>query len=255
MMRPIRPKVRVLGPIDVLVGESMIPVGGHQPRALLGALVVGAGHAVPTDTLQWVLWGDAPPAAAAETMQSYVSHLRRVVGADAVVRADHSYELSTELVDIDAIEFERLVRRADDLRGDPERCRPTCHEALHLWRGAPFGDLADDEAFRVEARRLDELRLAAMEIGLEADLTLGRHDLVVGELEAAVAEHPYREHLWLLLIDALAQGERRVEALRACRDLRRRLGDLGLGASTELAALEQRILAGERFEPSTDQQS
>lgn len=252
MTQPTRPKVRVLGPIDVLAGESVLPVGGHQPRALLGALVVGAGHAVPADSLQWVLWGDALPDAAAETMQSYISHLRRLLGAAAIVHADHSYELSTGVVDIDALEFERLVRAADRVRQDPELCRHECREAMRLWRGAPFGDLTDDDAFRVEARRLDELRLVAMEMGLEAELALGRHDLVVGELEAAVAEHPYREHLWLLLVMGLAQGDRRVEALRACRDLRRRLGDLGLGASTELAALEQKILAGERLDPSAD---
>lgn len=242
-----RPMVRVLGPIDVLTGDVECSVGGHQPRALLGALVVGAGHAVPTDHLQWVLWGDAPPASADVTLQSYVSHLRHLLGPEGITSADHSYELSTNAVDIDAIEFERLVRQADADRQHPDRCWQRCREALSLWRGVPFGGLADDEAFVIEVRRLDELRLAVMEFGLEAELALGRHDLVVGELEAAVAEHPYREHLWILLIKALAQGDRRVEALRACRDLRHTLGELGLGAVAELAEIEQGIHDGTRF--------
>ena len=249
MAASTRPLVRVLGPIDVLTADGARSVGGHQPRAVLGALVVGAGHAVRIDHLQWVLWAESPPGAAEVTLQSYVSHLRHVLGTGAIVRADHSYELSTGAVDIDALQFERLVRRADAERVAPERCLRQCREALDLWRGAPFGEFADDEAFSIEARRLEELRLTAMELGLEAELALGRPELVIGELEAAVAEHPYREHLWLLLIRALAEGERRVEALRACRDLRRTLGSLGLGVTAEQSDLEQRLDEGRPLEP------
>lgn len=244
MTAQTRPLVRVLGPIDVLTADGERSIGGHQPRAVLGALVIGAGHAVRIDHLQWVLWDDSPPRAAEVTLQSYVSHLRHVLGPDSIVRADHSYELSTRAVDIDALLFERLVRQADAESVTPDRCLQQTREALGLWRGAPFGELADDEAFSIEARRLEELRLAAMELGLEAELEMGRPELVVGELEAAVAENPYREHLWLLLIRALAEGDRRVEALRACRDLRRTLGRLGLGVTAELGDLEQRVVEG-----------
>lgn len=240
--------VRVLGPIDVMTPDGAVSVGGNRVRALLGALVVAAGHAVSIDHLQRVLWGDRPPRSADSTLQSYVSSIRHVVGPAVVVRSDHSYELDASAVQIDALQFERLLRSATEARVDPLESGRLAQQALGLWRGRPFGDLADHEAFNLEAYRLDELRLAAMELGIESDLALGRHELVVSELESAVEEHPYRERLWLLLIQALALGDRRVEALRACARLRRVLGEVGIEIGDEIAALERRILDGEAAE-------
>ncbi|MBT8239626.1 MAG: winged helix-turn-helix domain-containing protein [Acidimicrobiia bacterium] len=236
--------IRVLGPIDVLTADGAVSVGGTRVRALLGALVVGAGRAVPIDHLQEVLWGDAPPESADNTLQSYISHLRQVLGTDAVLLTDHSYELAVEPAHIDALLFETLLAQAIDSRSDPEECKRLSRDALHLWRGRPFGNLADDEPFVLEAYRLDELRLAAMELSLEADLALGHHDLIIGELEVAVEEHPYHERLWRLLIEALAAGGRRVEALRECTRMREVLADVGVEAGDELAALEAKILDG-----------
>lgn len=238
------PIVRVLGPIDVLVPSGPISVGGRQARVLLGALAIGADHAVPIDHLYDVLWADHPPASAYNTLQSYISHLRQLLGTRAIVRLDHSYQLVADAVAIDALAFERLVKVAVDLREDPERCQRSCREALALWRGRPFGDLADDEGFRLEAYRLDELRLLAMELTLESDLAMGHHEIAVGELESAVEENPYRERLWYLLITALAQCGRRVEALRACTRLRDELMSVGLVPDEHLEAMEQDILAG-----------
>ncbi len=234
----------MLGPIDVMTRVGAVSVGGPRARALLGALVVGAGRAVPIDHLREVLWGDSPPHSADNTLQSYVSDLRAVIGPQAIVLTDHSYELDLDEVGIDAVRFERLLREATGMRDDPDECWKLCHEGLGLWRGRPFGDLADDEAFVLEAYRLDELRVAAMELSLEADLALGRHERVVGELENAVEEHPYRERLWYLLIEALALGDRRVEALRTCGRLRRLLADVGVESNEEVSALERRILDG-----------
>jgi DNA-binding SARP family transcriptional activator len=154
---------------------------------------------------------------------------------------DHAYLLDVDLDDVDALRFERLVDEAVAHREEPEAARRLSHEALDLWRGIPFGDLADEEPFRLEALRLDQLRLAAMELRIEADIALGRSELVVGALEAAVEELPYREHLWHLLIDALAADGRRVEALRACDRLRRMLGEVGLVPGDELRRREARI--------------
>lgn len=98
--------------------------------------------------------------------------------------------------------------------------------------------------FRLEVCRLDELRLAAMELSIEADLAMGHDELVVGDLESAVEEHTYRERLWFLLIEALAMGGRRVEALRRCAELRRVLGEVGIGPGDAIAELEQEILLG-----------
>ncbi len=236
--------IRVLGPIDVMTPTGARSVGGPQARAVLGALAIGAGHAVAIDHLHQALWGDHPPESADNTLQSYISNLRHVLGAEAILRIDHAYELDIGTQDIDAIRFESLLGLAIAAKDDPAECLQICREALRLWRGRPFGDLADDEAFRLEAYRLGELRLAAMELSIEAELALGNHELVVGELEVAVEEHPYHEHLWYLLIEALAACDRRVEALRACGRLRNVLAEVGVEAGDDLLALEQRILDG-----------
>lgn len=236
--------VRVLGPIDILTPEGSVPVGGPHARALLGALTIGVQHAVSIDHLIFAMWGDEPPASAHNTVQSYVSHLRHLLGAEAVVRVDHAYELTLRAEQIDALAFERLVGDAVESADDPDHCVAICRQALGLWRGPPFGDLADTEGFRLEACRLEELRLVAMEHYLEAELALGRHDVVVGELESAVEEHPYRERLWYLLIEALARCGRRVEAMRACARLRSQLAEAGLAPADELTSIEQEILGG-----------
>lgn len=236
--------IRVLGPVDVVTPDGPRSVGGHHARAVLAALAVGAGHAVSIDVLAQTLWGDDPPPSADNTLQSYISDLRRLLGTDAVVRVDHSYELEIDASAIDAVRFETLLGAAVAARDDPPTCARLCREALALWRGRPFGDLADDEAFHLEAYRLDELRLATMELSLEAELALGHHELVLGELEVAIEEHPYRERLWHLLIETLASHGRRVEALRACQRLRSVLAEVGLEAGDDLVALEQRILEG-----------
>ncbi len=248
--------IRVLGPVDVVTPDGPTSVGGPQARSVLAALAVGAGHAVSVDLLHQTLWGDRPPESADNTLQSYISDLRRLLGSAAIVRVDHSYELDVGGAEIDAVHFERLLGRALDARDDPEECRRLCREALGLWRGRPFGDLADDEPFRLEAYRLDELRLVAMELSIEADLALGNHEMVVGELEVAVEEHPFREHLWYLLITALAGSGRRVEALRASRRLRDVLAEVGVEAGDDLRSLEQQVLRGDvgrrRDEPEAE---
>lgn len=238
--------VRVLGPIDVLTPSGPVAVGGRNARALLGALAIGANHAVTIGHLSSVLWGGSPPTSAEATLQSYVSHLRDLLGAEAIVRVDHSYELVGEIDNIDAAMFERLLGDAVDSSDCPERRRDACRSALALWRGQPFGDLAEDEGFRLEAYRLDELRLIVMELALEAELALGHHELVVAEMESAVEEHPYRERLWFLLIQALANCDRRVDALRAAGRLRLELAEVGLEPTEELVGLEREILAGRR---------
>lgn len=235
--------VRVLGPVDVLTSQGPVSVGGHHQRALLGALAIGAGHAVPVDHLLEVIWGDQPPRSAPRTLQSYVSHLREVVGGRAIAMVDHSYELSLDEVDVDAHRFEGLVHEAEARRGDTAATLDRTREALELWRGPPFGELADEEAFVLEAYRLDELRMNAVELHLAAELAEGGSELVVGELEAAVKEYPYRERLWRLLVEALTRAERRVEALRACAELRTLLAEVGVPPSRWIADAEQAILA------------
>ena len=235
--------IRVLGPVDLASAGGVTTIGSRNLRAVLAGLVVGVGHAVPADRLQYCVWGDDPPKSADNTLQSYVSRLRSMLGRDAILSEDHSYQLVVDADQLDAVTFERLLVEATATRSDPERCEALCREALGLWRGQPFGELADDEAFHLEAQRLDELRISTMELSLEAELALGRHELVVGELESAVEEYPYRERLWYLLIEGLERDGRRVEAMRACAALRKVLAEVGLEAAPRLDELEARILA------------
>lgn len=233
--------IRVLGPIDLLTTEGERSLGGRSNREVIAALVVAGGRAVSTAQLCDVLWGDSPPRSADNSLQTYVSRLRRVLGHDTIVGTDHSYRLDVTRDQIDALRFEDLIDRACAQRDDPAVCRSLATDALALWRGDPFGDVADVEALRLETYRLDELRLVAMELILESDLALGRHELVAAELESAVEEHPYREHLWHLLIEALIAGDRRIEALQYCHRLRTTLTEAGLAPGDELERLERRI--------------
>ncbi len=239
-----KPLIRVLGPIDIVTPSGPRPLAGRLVRLLLASLVVEVGHSVPIDRLCDTLWEGRPPDSATNTLQSYVSELRRRLGPAAIAMVDHSYELAAERVVIDALEFERLLRQVENPSCDPADRWHLCQQALLLWRGPPFGDLGECEALNLEAHRLAGLRLTAMELSLAADLALGRHALVVGELESAVEEHPYREHLWLLLVRALALDGRRVEALRAAARLRRILAEVGLEPSSELATVELWVLEG-----------
>jgi DNA-binding SARP family transcriptional activator len=234
--------IRVLGPIDLLTASGTQSIGSRQARALLGALVIAAGHAVPTHQLRIALWGDSPPSSADNSLQTYVSRLRRVLGHDAIVRADHSYRLDVSRSQIDALRFEDLLTDAAESRSQPGRCQLLCRRALALWRGEPFGDLADAEPFELEVIRLDELRVTTMELALETELALGGHEIAVAELEVAVQEYPYRERLWHLLIEALLRDDRRVEALRACQNFRETLAGAGLEPCDDLRRLEDHIL-------------
>jgi len=238
-------RIRVLGPIDLETPAGIVKFGSRKLRAVLGALVISVGHATPMDRLAAAVWGDALPPSADSSLQSYISRLRHVLGADAIVNEDHSYELIAGPDQIDASVFERLLMEATEIRDDPARCRSACRGALGLWRGEPFGELIDGEPFRLEATRLEELRIAAMELSLEAELALGHQEFVIGELEAAVVEYPYRERLWYLLIEALHRDGRRVDAIRMCDRLRQELAEVGLGSSGQLQELERRILGSD----------
>ncbi len=235
--------IRVLGPIEVISDGSCRPVAGRHPRAVLAALVLGVGHAVPADHLAAVVWGDYPPPSAHATLQTHISNLRRCLGADTVIFEEGAYILQVPPERIDAVRFERLTMEAAAcLENDPERAHELASEALALWRGLPFGDLYDDEYIVLEAHRLDDMRIRTMELRLEADLALGRIAHAAGMLESAVADHPYRERLWYLLMSALAMDGRRVDALRAYRRLCEILAEAGLEPSADLRDLEQEIL-------------
>jgi DNA-binding SARP family transcriptional activator len=236
--------IRVLGPIDLVTGDEAVMIRSRNIRAVLGALVMSARHAVTVDRLAHAVWGDNPPPSVDSSVHSYISRLRHLVGADAVMNVDHSYVLIVEPDAIDAIRFERLLLSAMERRSEPAECLALCRNALRLWRGSAYGELGDEDPFRLEAMRLEELRMATMELSLECELELGRHELVMAELESLVEEYPYRERLWHLLITALLRDGRRVEAMRHCSRLREVLAEIGLEATNVVAELEAKIVGG-----------
>lgn len=243
-------KVRVLGPIDLQTDAGVVIPKGRIGRKLLGALAISVNHAVSSDRLAEIVWGESPPPSLRNTLQTYIHRLRQEVGHDRIVGEDHSYALVLSPEQLDALEFEQLASRAAGLGQDPTDRAGVCKDALALWRGVPFGEFADEDPFRLEAMRLDELRLYVMELALGAELELGREEMAVGTLEALVEDYPYRERLWYLLIEALALCGRRVEALRAVRRLRFILEEVGLEPSAGIRDLEEEIISeGPRLRP------
>lgn len=222
-------QVRILGPLVVEREGRFVSVGGHQAKVVLAALVIGVNHTVPSDQLAWALWQDSPPPTAHDTIQSYVSKLRHVLGTGAIEREEQSYMLVADGDQIDACRFERLVRQAEQLIGDdPERASHLCRAALGEWRGPVLGAIGDQEFAHLEAIRLSELRLLAVELEVEAELATGRPGEATSRLMALTEEHPYRERLWRLLVHGLIADERRVEARSAYLRYRDALMECGV---------------------------
>jgi predicted ATPase/DNA-binding SARP family transcriptional activator len=235
----------VLGPVEVVRDGSTLSLGGPRQRALLALLLLEPGRPIATDRLEDELWHGAPPRGAATTLRAYVSKLRGVLGDDAPIASTESgYAIDVQPDRIDASRFERLTKegQAALARGAVVRAAERFQAALLLWRGNPFAGLSDDGALRLEAERLAELRLLAVEGRIEAELVLGQDAQLVDELEALVREHPYRERLWRQLMLSLYRADRQADALAAYRRGRALLDELGLEPSAELKALEQSIL-------------
>ena len=235
--------IRVLGPVEVASEGGLAPLGGPKQRALLGMLTARAGHVVTTDELVEGIWGDDPPKAVSSSIHSYISTLRTVMD-QPIERHGSGYVLGVDHGRIDASVFENALEagRKDQIV-NPAATAEGLRRALGLWRGRAYADVADFPGLNDEARRLTNLRLDAVEVRINADLALGRHAAVVGELEALAAEHPFRESLRANHMLALYRDGRQAEALRAYQRTQDCLREeLGVDPSPELAELEQRIL-------------
>jgi DNA-binding SARP family transcriptional activator/DNA-binding beta-propeller fold protein YncE len=232
-------EVRILGPLEVAVDGVAVPLGAPKQRALLALLALRANEAVSVDTIVEELWhGQAPPTAA-KNVQVYVSHLRKVLGDDALETRPPGYALRLARHELDAWRAEDALQTH---AGTPESRGSSLRAALALWRGAPLADLSNEPFAQLEVARLEELRLRLLEGRIEADLELGRHADVVGELERLIAVHPLRERLRSHLMLALYRSGRQADALAAYRDARASLAELGLEPAKELRELERRIL-------------
>ncbi len=233
---------RLLGPLEAVGSGGSPPLGGPKQRALLAVLLLNANEVVSTDRLIDDVWGeDAPPTAAA-SVQNSISKLRKALGPGVVQTRSPGYVIQVEDESIDVRRFERHLREAQRL---PAAARAAgLRQALALWRGPALSEFAFEPFAQAEIARLEELRLVAIEDRIEAELELGLHDELVGELEALAVRHPSRERLRELQLLALYRAGRQTEALRVYQDARVTLiEELGIEPGERLRALERMILA------------
>jgi YVTN family beta-propeller protein len=241
---------RILGPLEVVDDGRILKLGSGRQAALLVVLLLHRNEVVSTDRLVEELWGMNPPATAAKSVRNAISLVRKEVGGRLVTRAP-GYLLQVEEGELDADRVEALKGRAREQ--GPEQAAELLRAALQLFRGRPLSELAYEQFAQAEIRRLDELRLACLEDRFDAELALGRHAELVGELETLVSEHPLRERLRGQLMLALYRCGRQADALDAYQQARRALTDeLGIDPSRHLQELERRILnQDETLEPPT----
>ncbi|MDX6565641.1 MAG: hypothetical protein QOE10_1303, partial [Gaiellales bacterium] len=208
---------RLLGPIEARDGDRILVSGTGKAVALLALLLLRSNEVISTDRLIDDLWTERAPRTAAKSLQTYVSQLRRALGDDAIVTRPRGYLLPVGRDALDSARFEQLVEvgRGALERGDAAAAAAVLRDALALWRGAALGEVAHETWARPYAERLEEERLQALETRIAADLALGRHREVVGEVEGLVREHPLREHLLSLLMVALYRCGRQTDALEA----------------------------------------
>jgi peptide/nickel transport system substrate-binding protein len=221
----------ILGPIEVIAEGRPLSLGGPRQRALLAFLLLHGNEVVSRDRLIDAVWGDRLPESPGQALDTYISRLRRLLGSERLQRRDAGYLLRVEPGELDLDRFQELT---------------TAHrfrEALELWRGPALADVRLEPGFELEAERLEEQRLTALEERIDADLAAGAGAELVAELERLVREHPLRERLLAASMLALYRAGRQAAALEAYRGARRRLAaELGLEPGPQLKELERRIL-------------
>jgi DNA-binding SARP family transcriptional activator len=237
-------EARLLGPLELEHDGAPLPLGAPAQRAVLARLLVDANRTVSVDRLVEDVWGEDVPPSAVNMVRIHVSRLRKQLPAGTLVTRPPGYVLEIEPEAVDAVRFDRLrVQGRQALAaGAAARAADSLHAALALWHGPALAEFGEPFA-TLEAARLEEARLACLEDRIEADLALGGHALLVGELEALIARHPLRERPRGQLMLALYRSGRQAEALAGYRRLRELLaGELGLEPSPPLRALEHRVL-------------
>ncbi|MER6471013.1 AfsR/SARP family transcriptional regulator [Streptomyces collinus] len=250
--------IQVLGTLGVRIDGVSITPTAPKARRVLALLALHADQVVPVSALIEELWGEQPPRSARTTLQTYVLQLRELItaaleagGKESVTAKDvlstcpGGYQLNTGGGTSDVWEFERLAGlgyRAMDA-GDHQRAARVLREALALWNGTPFADVEPGPQLEIEARRLQESRLCALDQRIEADLRLGRHRELLSELTVLVSKFRTHENLHGQFMVALQRSGRRSEALDVYRKLRTTLvRELGLEPSAALSRLQHSIL-------------
>jgi DNA-binding SARP family transcriptional activator len=246
---------RILGPLEVKGEHGAVRLGGPKQRATLAILLLNVNRVVSVDRLADDLYSGAPPVTAVTQVQRQISELRKILGAEHTVETrapGYLLRLAPEQLDLNR--FERLAAEGSRSleRDEAQRAGELLREALALWRGAPLADLGYQSFAQPAIERLEEIRLAAVEQRIDADLALGRTAELVGELEQLVLDHPLQERFCAQLMLALYRSGRQAEALDAYRHARERLVEvLGLEPTPALRALEQAILTqDQQLEPA-----
>ncbi|OKH99080.1 transcriptional regulator [Streptomyces sp. CB02923] len=249
------PVLRVLGPMSAQLDSEDLPLGPPRRRALLALLLIRLGRVVPTELLIEELWGDEPPRHPVATLQSHLSHLRRVLapaagqGTSSVLRYQApGYVLQLAPEQVDAFRFERMVTDGRQLleQRDLRGARNLLSDALELWRGAPYTEFGAEPPLSDETARLAQVRLTALEAGAEAGLALGAAEEVAAELGLEVRHHPTRERLVGHLMTALSRLGRQAEALEVYERTRSHLEEeFGVDTAVELQRVHTGILRQE----------
>jgi DNA-binding SARP family transcriptional activator/tetratricopeptide (TPR) repeat protein len=247
----------LLGPVVVRRGGVAVPVPRGRQRAMLAVLLLNAGQVVSVGQLAETLWGAAPPPSAPATVRNYVKRLRRALGTAGQARIltrSPGYMIRVDPGELDVARFEVLLdgARGDARGGSWEAAAEQARAALALWRGEPLADVESEALALREVPRLAELRLQAAELRIDAELRLGRHGVVIADLERMAAAHPLRERLHALLMLALYHDGRQAEALAAYQHARRVLVDeLGAEPGAQLRELHRQILTADRAGPQS----
>jgi DNA-binding SARP family transcriptional activator/ABC-type glycerol-3-phosphate transport system substrate-binding protein len=241
----------LLGPLEARDDGRALPLGGPKQRTVLAHLLLQANRVVSTERLIDAIWGEEPPATARNTLQTYIRHLRRALGAERIQHRSSGYLLHADPQEVDVLQFQGLIEESQALAAaDLPAAITSLREALALWRGPALDDLSEHSSLRSEIARLEETRLTALEERIEAELELGRHREVVAELETLIDRHRFRERLWGNFVMALYRSGRQGDALNAYQRARTVLGEeLGIDPSPELQRLHDQIL---RQDPALD---
>jgi DNA-binding SARP family transcriptional activator len=244
---------KVLGPLEVVNGARTFAPTAAKPRQVLALLLLCANQIVPIGALIKELWGEAPPKSAVTQAQTYVYQLRKIftrenleaLGSESLLTKSQGYLLGVEPEQVDAFRFQRLTWQGRRYLENDEvdKAAEVLRQALDLWQGSALADVVHGPVLAAHLVVLEEQRLRALELRIQADMRLGLHREMIGELRSLVARHPLNEWFHGQLITVLSQAGRRSEALQAYQTLRTILnGELGLEPSPELQRLQREVL-------------
>jgi SARP family transcriptional regulator, regulator of embCAB operon len=246
--------INVLGALEVMDDDRVCTPSPPMVRRVLALLVLQANRVVHMDSLIGELWGFEPPRSAVTTVQTYIYHLRRLFEAEGLdtpgrrllLTKPPGYVFRIAPEQVDATLFEQRVLRGRDLLDDdqPVEAAKTLRDALAMWTGQPLSNVTKGDHLYAYAIHLEELRINALELRIQADFKLGRHQQMIGELRSLVSAHPLNEWFHGQLISALSLSGRRSEALQSYQHLRSVLSEeLGVDPSPALQALQHQVLS------------